>query len=114
MTPEIEDPKGEDYAKMIKGLTYKVQIKAMKQIFDDPSLTKYKDAMIETSPGTGILRYTVGLTSIYSNAETLLRQLTASTFKDAFIVPYLNGRRIPKDELPNYISRYPDLAKLLK
>lgn len=113
----IDEAKRKDaqiYRKLTKNLSYKVQIKAMKQMFEGEVLLKYSDPMIETSPGINVLRYTVGLFTTYESAEELRKKLVAEGFTDAYIVPYINGERIDKKEFGKFTNLYPDLNKLAK
>jgi len=51
--------------------------------------------------GKGILRYMVGGFPSIESANTKLKEIKAKGYKDAFIVPYKNGKR---DNINNYIK----------
>lgn len=102
------------YNKMIKGLSYKVQIKALKQMFDGEILKQYSDPLIETQPGLEYMRYSVGLFKSYTSANELKKQVQKRGFNDAFIVPYVNGERLNDTDLDTFKNRFSDLNNLIK
>ncbi len=97
---------GQAYMDYNEGLTYRVQIKALKKMLDDDILVRYPDAMIETSPGIDIMRYSLGLFKTYSEAEALRLKLVKEGYTDAFINVYINGQKMSKSVLDNKIRRY--------
>lgn len=104
----------EIYNKMIKGLSYKVQIKALKQMFDGEILKQFADPMIETQPSIGYMRYTIGLFKSYTSAFELKRQVAKLGYEDAFIIPYVDGERLSDEDLETYKNRFGDLNNLIR
>ncbi len=105
---------GKNNIAKLKGLTYRVQVKALKQTLDDDVLIRYPDALIETTPTTDFMRYSVGLVKTFAEAEAIRIKLVADGFRDAFIVGYINGERLEKSVLKKYQTAYTDLANFLE
>ena len=105
---------GKNNMEQLKGLTYRVQIKALKQTLDDDVLIRYPNALVETTPTTDFMRYSVGLVKTFAEAEAMRIKLVKDGFKDAFIVGYINGERLEKSILKKYQKVYTDLAKFLE
>ena len=97
------------YQGTTKGLSYKVQISAQRQMYQGDALQRYPHAMIEREPGSDIYLYTVGLYQTFNSVEQLRKDLESNGFLDAFIVPYINGQRVQAADVRNYTSAYPDL-----
>lgn len=79
--------------KTIPGLVYKIQIGA----FRDKDLTKY----FENNPNfggevddDGTKKYTIGVFTEYWEADTFKKYMRSMGVKDAWIVPYYNGKRV--------------------
>lgn len=108
---DFQDYKFEDYKSAIKGLSYKVQIAKVNQLYQNEILNNYDDATIEKDLINNSYLYTLGLYNRYNTARVLQDELVNGQFKNATVVPYINGIRIDKSAVENYISSYPDLAK---
>ena len=109
----IKTDLGNYYRTAIQGLSYKVQIAAIKQMYNGDIITMYPDAVVE-SDGTGDLyRYSIGLYQTFSAAAELRKELIRQGVMDAFVVPYVNGLRVNKDDSKIYSAAYPDLINFL-
>ncbi|MBR9919642.1 MAG: OmpA family protein [Bacteroidetes bacterium] len=97
------------YQGSVKGLSYKVQISAQRQMYQGDALLRYPHAMVEKEPGSDIYQYTVGLYQTFNSVEQLRKDLESNGFLDAFIVPYINGVRVSPADVRNYTNAYPDL-----
>ncbi len=113
MSEGLMVPDGEKFRKDMQGLVYKIQVKATKTMFDDPVLIDNPAAMIETTYGTGMFRYTIGLYEKYTEAAVKLKEISKK-FPDAFIVAYQNGQRITQEQIPDLVATYPELKNLIK
>ena len=84
-----------------KGVVFKVQIGA----FKNKDLSKYLDAGENFSGETdenGLKRYSLGIFRDYWEADTFKKYLREMGVKDAWIVSYKDGSRVPiKDVLEN-------------
>lgn len=80
-----------------KGVVFKVQIGAFKQ----KDLKKFaKDnPSFEVDNDSGTLRYTMGLFRDYWEADTFKKYLREMGVKDAWIVAYKDGKRVPIKEV---------------
>ncbi len=111
--PEISDKikeyKSAYYEGSLKGLSYKVQVAALKSIYDSDIIIKYKDSMVEEVLNKNLLRYTVGLFRTYSSAKYLKEELIKNGVSGAYIVPYIDGVRLAPSAAAAYSAKYPDL-----
>jgi outer membrane protein OmpA-like peptidoglycan-associated protein/tetratricopeptide (TPR) repeat protein len=105
---------GQAFMDFNQGLTYRVQIKALKKMLDDDILIRYPDAMIETQPKVDIMRYSLGLFKTYNEAEALRQKLVAEGYTDAFVNAYINGEKMNKSDLTDYVGEYADLTNFLE
>lgn len=102
------------YKRSVKGLSYKIQIAAIKQMYTGELLLTSLDPMVETSLDTDKYRYTIGLYQTFFSAEQMRRELARQGVTDAFIVPYINGLQIDMDAAKIYASAYPDLKNFIQ
>lgn len=110
----IKDQQNSIYKTAIQGLSYKVQIAAIKQMYNGRILESYPDAMVESEGSNAYYKYTVGLYQNYSGAEQLRKDLIRKGVTDAFIVPYVNGVRVNRDDSKIYSAAYPDLLIFIR
>jgi outer membrane protein OmpA-like peptidoglycan-associated protein/tetratricopeptide (TPR) repeat protein len=102
------------YQQAVKGLSYKIQIASIKQMYKGDLITTYLDPMVETSPDTDKYKYSVGLFQTFFAAEQMRRELARQGVTDAFVVPYINGMRADMDASRIYSSAYPDLKNFIE
>lgn len=102
------------YRTAIQGLSYKVQIAAIKQMYNGSILTAYPDAVVESDGGSEYYRYTVGLYQTFSSADELRKDLIRQGVTDAFVVPYVGGVRVNRDDSKIYSAAYPDLLNFIE
>ncbi len=98
----------------MNGLAYKVQVSAIKQMYDSYIIDDYPDAMIESNFGSDVYRYTLGLYQTYSSAEQLRSELENKGVSGAYVVPYINGLRCSRAQLDTFAESFPDLYEYLK
>lgn len=110
----IESKSDDYYRTAIQGLSYKVQVAAIKQMYNGAILTEYPDPMVEMTGEDEYYKYTVGLYQTFSSANELRKDLIRQGVTDAFIVPYVNGVRVNKDDSKIYSAAYPDLLNFLE
>jgi outer membrane protein OmpA-like peptidoglycan-associated protein len=96
-----------------KGLSYKIQVQATKRIFDNDVLAKQGDAMMEAVGTEGVYQYTVGLFTDFISAEKMRKDVQKEGFKDAFIVPFVDGVRLNNDDAKRFAVKYGDLKNYL-
>jgi len=97
------------YRGVIQGLSYKVQVKRTRQRFEDAALLKHRNTTIENYASSPYLLYTTGLKKRFSQAERLRLQLVQEGFEEAIIIPYLDGKRLAKEDMEQYLDDYTDL-----
>ncbi len=103
------------YYEALEGLAYRVQITSSKQMYSGDVIEIYKNVAVETiAPDDQLMRYAIGLFSSYYTAKSLKDKLAADGFEDAFIVPYINGRRTTLEEAREYTGLYPDLNAFIR
>jgi outer membrane protein OmpA-like peptidoglycan-associated protein/tetratricopeptide (TPR) repeat protein len=102
------------YQDLLEGLTYKVEVAATRQIFNNDNLFMFDDVLIESTATTGTYQYTAGLIKTFQKAIVLRSELVKQGFADAFITANINGIRISRVEATSLVKKYPDLALFLK
>ncbi len=102
------------YQRSVKGLSYKIQIASIKQMYKGDLITTHLDPMVETSPDSDKYRYTVGLFQTFFAAEQLRRDLAKQGVSDSFVVPYVNGLRLDMEDSRIYSAAYPDLINFIE
>ncbi|NJN78545.1 MAG: OmpA family protein [Saprospiraceae bacterium] len=101
------------YKKMLKGISYKIQINSLTTMLDDNVLAQYSDPMIERNANSEVMQYTVGLVKGYQTAEELQKELIAAGFSNALIVAYKDGERLTKEDIEKLSDLYPDLKNMM-
>lgn len=114
----MRDERGASFKPHLEGLTYKLQLTAIKRMYENDLLENNKSgAMIETfipSEGTPLYQYTIGIFTKFEDAEKMRQKLLANGTKDIWIVPYMKGSRITSDEEARRLAnRFPDLHRYL-
>ena len=110
---ELKDYKYEEYQTSIKGLSYKVEIAKVNQLYQNDILNNYNDATIEKNLNDNSYQYTLGLYSRYNTVRVLKDQLVNGEFKNAKVIPYVDGLRVNTATINNYTNDYPDLLKYI-
>ena len=116
--PRIKGPLSnsawEYFQESISGLSYKVQVTETKQMLNSDVILKYPNAMIEKNNATGEYQYTLGLYQNYAEAKALRNALLEKGMASVYIVPYVEGLRVPLDDLSDYYQAYPDLVNYVR
>ncbi len=110
----IKNEKGDAFKTAIQGLSYKVQIAAIKQMYNGNILTQSPDGMVESDGASKYYKYTVGLYQTFSSANQMRVSLIRQGVTDAFVVPYVNGVRVNRDDSKIYSAAYPDLINFIE
>lgn len=98
----------------IKGLSYKVQIASIKQMYKGDLIFKYPNAMVERSANNDTYRYTVGQYKTFGSANQLKEELIKQGVSDAYVVAYMDGFRLSRNEITMYQEDFPELQKILE
>ncbi len=77
-----------------EGLVFKVQIGAFRNPIPPETFSGMSPLTAETTP-QGLTRYTAGLFTKYSTADKVKEEIRDLGYTDAFVVAFLNGKRIP-------------------
>ncbi|MFN8284267.1 MAG: N-acetylmuramoyl-L-alanine amidase [Chitinophagales bacterium] len=98
------DETADNNSKPVKGIIYKVQIKADNKIppKSDKSYKLFKDLKFEKVKS--VVKYVCGPYNTYSSALKTVKKAKSSGFKDAFVVVYKNGNRLSFDEAKKYFK----------
>ena len=110
----LKDARGELFKTVEDGLSYRVQIASVGQMYQNQVLLLYNDSMIEKKMGSTSYKYTLGLYESFTDAQSLVKDLANYNVTGAFIVPYIDGRRLSQNEYTLYTDQYPDLLKFTK
>ncbi|MFT5167699.1 MAG: outer membrane protein OmpA-like peptidoglycan-associated protein, partial [Saprospiraceae bacterium] len=109
----IKSDLASNYKTAIQGLSYKVQIAAIKQMYSGDIMEKYPDVMVESNGASQYYKYTLGLYQTFSSADQMRKELLRQGVTDSFIVPYVNGLRVNHDDSKIYAAAYPDLLDFI-
>ncbi len=101
------------YETIIDGLTYRIQIKSSNALISDDLLSEFNDSGIEYDSENQVYNYTVGIYKEYKQAKELMQKLIANYKSNVTVIPYINGLRIPKNDILNYAKTYNDLINYL-
>jgi outer membrane protein OmpA-like peptidoglycan-associated protein len=113
VSDNLRDPAGAKFSSLRHEMYYSVQIASINQILQNPILESTPEMFIEVDNAQGNYMYMSGMLPTYKEAEQKLNKMIAAGFTDAFIVPYVDGLRISRDEIPGYSTEYPDLLNYL-
>ncbi|MGQ0828590.1 MAG: hypothetical protein ACT4ON_09365 [Bacteroidota bacterium] len=83
--------------KLPEGLIFKVQIGAFRNPIPQDLFTGMTPITGETTP-QGFTRYTAGIFMKFSTADLVKNEIKDLGYKDAFVVAFLNGKRISMNE----------------
>ncbi|MFK7809743.1 MAG: OmpA family protein [Saprospiraceae bacterium] len=104
----------DDYNATVQGLSYKIQIADIKQMYNGDLLTKLPHATIETNGDSDSYQYTVGLFRNFSSARALQVELVRQNIPGAFVAPYVDGLRVSISDARIFAKAYPDLYNYLR
>lgn len=91
------------------GLLFRVQIAASRSLFDHEILREQIPAVVERQMGNDFYRYLLGSERTFSSASALLESVHTRGFQNAFLVVYLDGRRLERAEINQLKENYPEL-----
>lgn len=83
--------------KLPEGLVFKVQIGAFRNPISPDKFSGMKPITAETT-AQGVTRYTAGLFTKFATADQVKTEIRGLGYKDAFVVAFLNGKRISMAE----------------
>ncbi len=104
----------DNYQQTIKGVSYKIQIATMKQMYNGELLTRLPNAGIESGGALKTYQYTIGLFQNHSSAHQLHLELVRQGITDVVVIPYINGLRVSTDNAKLFATAYPDLYNYLR
>ena len=87
-----------------EGLVFKVQIGAFRKPLPDDAFNNLQPLSGETTR-PGWIRYCLGLFRTFEPANLLKKEVRSMGYKDAFVVAYYNGKRIPLYDAYAIISK---------
>ncbi len=100
------------FKNIYKGLSYRVQVASMKQMYQGDVLRKYPDVTVEKNGIKDTYDFSIGMFTSFQNADRLQKDLQAQGI-NAIVVPYISGLSVV-DTVKNYSSQYPDLQNFMK
>ncbi len=117
-SPEVPDylQSGEffRFKNIDKGLSYRVRIASLKQMYNGDIVERYPDLMIEKNAGESTYQYSLGLFPTFEQAERLRKDLELQGIPSAQVIPYVAGWRLQNDDdAKKNITQYPDLQKFI-
>ncbi|MEM9919055.1 MAG: OmpA family protein [Bacteroidota bacterium] len=111
---QFEDYRGIYYKQLIKGLSYKVQVAALEQRYNSEVFSTFPDPMIDKHASKNLYKYSLGLYKTFASASQLQMELVRQGIPDAYVVPFLNGLRISKEDARGMVADFPDLLNYLR
>lgn len=97
-----------------KGLAFRVEAATTRQILANDAIAMFSDIVIESQPGSGAYKYTVGYFQQYEKALQLLKELQNAGFAEARVRAYVNNIPVSKAEAVSLLKKYPGLAAYIK
>ena len=97
-----------------KGLVFRVEAAATRQILTNDAIAMFNDVIIETQPKAGTYRYMAGCVTKFADALALKKELANAGFPDTKIGAYVNNRPITKAEAVSLMKKYPELLGYVK
>lgn len=110
----LADQRHNIYRMSNTGLMYRVQVAATTQVNHSQILDAYPDFIIEKRPKSDLLFYLIGNDDSYSEIRLLCNKINNSGVKDAFIVAYVDGWPISRNQAIELKRVYPDLKEFVK
>ena len=111
LSPAIQNERVEVFEAMRDGLSYRIHVADLDQMFKGELLTSQPDPMA-AKLSTGEYRYYSGLFASFEDALKHLILVKGRGFVDARIVPFIDGVRFQKSALNrDLLDRYPDLKE---
>ncbi len=104
-------PQGAGFLEVSKGLSYRILITEASGVYNDDNYTALPDAMVEKGFTEKNYRYTAGLFKTFDPAFSYCKELVEIGYREARVVPYLNGVKIQEDDIAPLLTNYPDLLK---
>ncbi len=92
-----------------KGLLFRVQIAASRSLYEHEILREQIPAVVERQMDSDFYRYLLGSERTYSAASALMESIQTRGFENAFLVVYLDGRRLERAEINQLKENYPEL-----
>ncbi|TVR78347.1 MAG: hypothetical protein EA409_10480 [Saprospirales bacterium] len=101
-----------DFKKQREEVSFKVQIGATRSMLNIPEINRYAHPMIERVMSSEFYRYTVGLEKTFERAEVFRDQIKMGGIENAFIVPYMDGKRLSSDMVKKFSVIFGELIHL--
>lgn len=90
--------------KLPSGIVFKVQIGAFRNPIPADLFQGFNPVMGETTPN-GITRYTAGFFKNFEGANQARREINGLGYRDAFVVAFCNGKRIPVEQAQEFVRK---------
>lgn len=112
ISEDAKSPQGEKLTAGDKGLSYRIHVANVNQMYKGSVLSQYGESIIEKSTGESY-SYTVGLYDTYASARGAKNTIVRDYVPEAKIEVYIDGKRVDRAGVEKYKERYPDLADYL-
>ncbi len=108
----LKDPKSELFYTQMSGLSYRIEVARVNQMFQSSIVSNTNDVLIEEEDKAYV--YTVGIHSNFKSAKKTKNLLGKKRLLDTKIAAYVDGVRLDNDTLGMYTEEYPDLVEFLE
>jgi outer membrane protein OmpA-like peptidoglycan-associated protein len=112
--PGQEAAAAAQYRQLNQGLYFGVEAATTRQILTNDALYRFNDVQIESQPGAGSYRYTVGMVKKYEQAAQLRRDLERQGFREARVAAFIDGRPVSRAEAVSLLRQYPELMVYIR
>lgn len=94
-----------------RGLSYKVQVAAMAQLYQGDLMTQFSNGTVEKWPDTDAYIYSVGLYQTYASAVHLQEEFENTGLADTKVIAYIHGFPVGPEDAIVLARDYPDLQQ---
>ena len=107
------DPQGLAYRNIIQGLSYKVMVAKVNQMFNGNLLDQYPAFTVDKHVNSDQYVYYLGIYDNYRDARFMKNELVRNGVSNATIVPFENGLKLSLTEVQMLSDKYSDLKEYL-
>lgn len=103
------------FRKMRTNLSYSILLGDAEQLLNHPLLNqKEHSCYINKDAQNSTYQYYLGIFPTFKDAQKYLNQITEKNRESLKIIPFLQGVKINRNEVINYVKKYPDLFYYIK
>ncbi len=105
----LKDPSFPEYQEKSSGLSYRIEVARVKQLYDNETVFKYKDIMVQKDGNSNEYVYTVGIFQDYFSARAIKNELIRNGMLDIHLEAYVDEDRIKDKDVLGVSETHADL-----